>query len=291
MTTRSGSTVPSSTTAGRVVVASGRSGRRRRLFEGVGFVATWVALGFLLPGNSDVYLLVGIPLTIGFQVLVRRRPLRELWVRDGSGFRLDRRGLLLATLLAIVPATFGFLALRAGDWPRMGWHAAAVAGAVAAAYAVRSTSAVAVLRSAALAIAIGVGGNLVVLGGIHVATAAPIELSAVAGTVLKSLALYFPATFLIEEVAFRGALDAHVQHSGDGRGWQTALLVSALWGLWHLPVADGLPLPILFVFLVTWHCAIGVPLSFAWRRTGNLAGPAFAHCAIDAARNALMLGL
>lgn len=255
------------------------------------FVAVWVALGFLLPIGADAYLLLGIPLTIAFQVLLRRRPLRELWVRDGPRFRLDRRGVALAALLATVPAIFGFEALRAGDWPRVGWHVAAVAGALAAAYAVRSTSSVAVLRSAAVAIAIGVGGNLVVLGGIHLATAAPIELSAMVGTVLKSLALYFPATFLIEEVAFRGALDAHLHHPGGGRGWQTALLVSALWGLWHLPVADGMPLPVLVVFLLTWHCAIGVPLSFAWRRNGNLAGPAFAHSVIDAVRNALLLGL
>lgn len=281
----------SKATAVEQPVAATERTPRRRLLEGVGFVAVWVALGFLLPGGDDVYLLVGIPLTVAFQVVVRRRPLRELWVRDGSRFGLDRGGVVLALLLALVPATFGFLALPDGDWPRVGWHVAAVGGAVAAAYAVRSTTVLVILRSAALAIAIGVGGNLLVLGGIHVATAAPIELAAMVGTVLKSLALYLPATFVIEEVAFRGALDAHLHHAGEGRGWRTAVLVSALWGLWHLPVAEGLPLPVLLVFLVTWHCAIGVPLSFAWRRTGNLAGPAFAHSTIDAARNALLLGL
>jgi membrane protease YdiL (CAAX protease family) len=42
---------------------------------------------------------------------------------------------------------------------------------------------------------------------------------------------------------------------------------------------------------VVWHCLVGVPLSFAWRRSGNLAGPALAHAGLDAVRNALMLGL
>ena len=50
-------------------------------------------------------------------------------------------------------------------------------------------------------------------------------------------------TFVLEEVAFRGALDAHVHHEGEGRGWQSALFVSALWGLWHLPISGGCPSP------------------------------------------------
>ena len=39
------------------------------------------------------------------------------------------------------------------------------------------------------------------------------------------------------------------------------------------------------------HIALGVGLSFAWRRTRNLGGPALAHAGIDAVRNATMLGL
>jgi membrane protease YdiL (CAAX protease family) len=70
--------------------------------------------------------------------------------------------------------------------------------------------------------------------------------------------------------------------------------VSALWGLWHLPVASvafGFPLPVLVAELVVLHVALGVPLSFAWRRTRNLAAPALAHAVTDAVRNATMLGL
>lgn len=39
------------------------------------------------------------------------------------------------------------------------------------------------------------------------------------------------------------------------------------------------------------HIVLGVPLSTAWRRSRNLAGPAFAHAVNDAVRNALMLGM
>ena len=130
-----------------------------------------------------------------------------------------------------------------------------------------------------------------VLGCIHLATGTPVHVLAVLETVAKYLLLYFPLTFLIEEVAFRGALDAHVHHAGEGQAWHSAFFVSALWGLWHLPISGGLPLPLLVLELLAVQCLIGVPLSFAWCCTRNLAGPAFAHSAIDAVRNALMLGL
>jgi len=118
-----------------------------------------------------------------------------------------------------------------------------------------------------------------------------VDVFAIVGTVAKYLAVYFPVTFVLEEVAFRGAIDAHVHRPGASRGWQSALFVSALWGLWHLPVSSGMPLPVLVLILVAWHSLVGLPLSRAWRRTGNLAAPAFAHAAIDAVRNALLLGL
>jgi len=62
--------------------------RSRRIAEGVGFVVVWVALGLIFKlGDSlnrqSLYLVIGIPLTIVFQLFVRRRPLRELWVRNG----------------------------------------------------------------------------------------------------------------------------------------------------------------------------------------------------------------
>jgi membrane protease YdiL (CAAX protease family) len=108
----------------------------------------------------------------------------------------------------------------------------------------------------------------------------------------KYSALYFPASFVLEEVTFRGALDEHLHAEGEPRGWQSAILVSVLWGLWHMPVSStGLPWSLQMLQLVAVHVLFGVPLSLAWRRTRNLAGPALAHAVNDAVRNALMLGL
>ncbi len=263
----------------------------RRIVEGLGFVGAWVGLGYLLPWGSEAYLLVGVPLTVLFQVLVRRRPIRELWVRSDTVARdrgPTRRDLAVAALLLLAPLSWGVQAARGGSPWTIPWYAAAVAGAFAASYALRSTTLRAILRCAALPTAVGVVGNLLVVGGLQLAGGAAIDLLTALGSVLKWLLIYYPATFVIEEVAFRGALDAHVHGPGKGRGWASALWVSTLWGLWHLPVSDGMPLPLLVLSLVSWHCLVGVPLSFAWRNSGNLSGPALAHATIDAVRNAVL---
>ena len=265
--------------------------QRRRAIEAVAFVATWVTAGYLLRLSSNGYLLLGIPLTAAFQLGVRRRPLRELFASGTTRFALDRKGGAMATVLAITPGYYAAQAFTSGDWTTFGWYLAAVAGAVAAAFSLRASSILATVRSAALPVAIGGVGMATAYGVVHVATGTPLPAMAALAALAKYTALYYPATFLLEEVAFRGAIDAHVHHDGDPRRWQSAVFVSALWGLWHLPVSSGFPLPVMVVELVVVHVAIGVGLSFAWRRTRNLGGPALAHAVIDAVRNATMLGL
>lgn len=282
------------TTTAREPMGPSRSSstRRRRIAEAVAFVATWVGAGYLLTSSANAYLLLGIPLTLGFQVLVRRRPVRELFAGGTARFHLGTRGLALAAALAVLPGYRATQAAASGDLSLFGWYVAAVAGASCAAFALRAGSVRATLGAAALPIAVGAGGMALVLGSLHLATGTPVSPGALT-TIATYTALYFPATFVLEEVAFRGALDAHVHHQGEAHGWQSAVLVSSLWGLWHLPVSSGLPfpLPLQLAELVAVHVLIGVPLSFAWRRARNLAGPALAHAVIDAVRNALMLGL
>jgi len=258
--------------------------------EAVSFVSVWVAAGYLLPIDANGYLLVGIPLTLALQLLVRRRPVRELFART-TPFALDTRGLVMAAALAIVPLYYALQALAGNGWSLLGWYLAAVAGAFCAAFALRAGSVQGALRSAVLPIAVGASGMALVYGIIHIATQTPLPALAALAAVAKYTALYFPATFLLEEVTFRGALDTHVHHDGEGRGWQSAVFVSTLWGLWHLPVAHGLPFPLQLAELVVVHVGLGVPLSFAWRRTRNLAGPGLAHAFNDAVRNAFMIGL
>lgn len=265
--------------------------RRRRIMEVVVFVVVWVAAGYVLPITSDGYLLLGIPLTIAFQLLVRRRPLRELFASDTTRFALDGPGRVLAAVLAVVPVVFVVRALSVGSWVNAGWYLAATGGAVCAAFALRNCSARSALRSAALPMVLGSTGMAAVYSGLHLATGTPISASVVVTVIVQYSLIYFPATFLLEEVSFRGALDAHVHHEGERRGLMSALLISVLWGLWHLPVSNGLPFPIQMGELVVVHILLGVPLSLAWRRTRNLSGPALAHAVNDAVRNAFMVGL
>ena len=78
------------------------------MLEGLAFVAGWVAIGYIFDLGTTlnrhcVYLLIGIPLTIVFQLVIRKRPLRELWVRGGP--RLSFRSVLapVTVVLMIVP--------------------------------------------------------------------------------------------------------------------------------------------------------------------------------------------
>ncbi len=277
--------------AGRAPVPLPGTSPRRRVLEAVAFVAVWMSAGYLLGLSSNAYLLLGIPLTAAFQLGVRRRPLRELFAAGTTRFALDRNGVAIAAVLAITPGYYAGGAFTAGDWTTFGWYLAAMVGAVAAAFSVRASSILATVRSAAVPVAVGATGMVAVFGAVHIATGTPLPALAALGALAKYTALYYPATFALEEVAFRGAIDAHVHHDGDRRGWQSAVLVSALWGLWHLPVSAGFPLPWMVLELVVVHVALGVWLSFSWRRTRNLGGPALAHAINDAVRNATMLGL
>lgn len=265
--------------------------RRRRHLEAGLFVSVWVAAGYLLGLSSNAYLLLGIPLTVVFQRLVRRRPLRELWLPGTATVTWNMRCVLVAAGLGAAPIVLAVSAARAQDWSGAGWYAAAAVGAVGAATALTAGTYRGALRSALLPIAIGATGMATVYGAIHLIEGAPLSTSGALLALVRYAALYFPAAFMLEEVSFRGAIDSHAHHDGDAQRWGTAIYVSALWGLWHLPVSHAFALPVQAAELVVVHVLLGVPLSIAWRRTRNLAGPALAHGVNDAVRNAVMVGL
>jgi membrane protease YdiL (CAAX protease family) len=103
---------------------------------------------------------------------------------------------------------------------------------------------------------------------------------------LTSILAYLPAMFLIEEVAFRGAVDSHVHHQGDKYWVPSAIYVSALWGVWHAPMFGW----DIIVTLLWVQIAVGVFLSTFWRKSGNLGVPAGTHALIDTVRNVLSGG-
>ena len=77
----------------------------RRYIEVLVFVALWMALGWTFHLDTNSYLLIGVPLVVLFQRFVRRRPLRQLWVRDAAAVRLGLVGIAIAVFLMLAPGS------------------------------------------------------------------------------------------------------------------------------------------------------------------------------------------
>lgn len=248
-------------------------------------VGGWMALGAAFRLSAEGYLLLGIPIMIAFQVVIARRPLRALWLRQAPPMTFSPTSIVAIVVVAIPAVIVAARGVQGGDPVLALYGGAATVGAVGAVYAMRAmdrdavrttvhTTLItgAVLVSVMVAYRIASGGSSGNLSGAVVAA-------------VISVATYLPVVFVLEEVFFRGLLDPYLQGSSTASGRASALYGSALWGIWHLPVASvdlgALTIP----YLIAVHTVIGYPLVTAWRRTGNLAVPGIAHTVIDALRN------
>jgi membrane protease YdiL (CAAX protease family) len=267
----------------------------RRYIEVLAFVGLWMALGWIFHLDTNSYLLIGVPLVVLFQRFVRQRPLRQLWVRDAAAFRLGLVGSVIAVFLILSPGyDLIFVAVPKKSWIVVLWFLCAVAGAVFAAFAITQQRASAARRafpSFISAVLIGMAIMATSALASHHGIGVPLSKLFL---LLKQFLLYFTVTFVLEEVAFRGALDSHIYQlptDGQQRGgsaWVSAIFVSALWGIWHLPLlptGGGAAFAAAIPVLIIVHTLTGVPLSFCWRASGTLVLPAAAHALIDSYRN------
>jgi membrane protease YdiL (CAAX protease family) len=273
-----------------------------RILHAVAFLAVWMSLGWLFHLTAYTYLLTGIPLCLIFQKWVRREPLLSCWVRNSPDFHFDWTTLLLAAGFLILPVTDLVATWSQSDWSLRLYFVSAAAGAFGAAFALRHFTKVA-LRSLLLCLATA--------GVFHTALIVLIALlnhfmkhESPSGSLhpVRMLGgqffILFPVCFMVAEVAFRGVLDSHIHHPEDSaswlspKSWGSAALLSVLWGWWHLPILPashsasqliGLIIGLPMVMMVP-----GIAFSLFWRRTGNLAVPAFVHALIDALRNVLI---
>jgi hypothetical protein len=209
--------------------------RARRLAEAIAFVGLWIALGYALRLDGNAYLILGIPLTVVFQVLVRRGRLEDLWVQGGRPFgrsfvpALTAGAALAAALLFVTPVG----SLGPGLW-------AAIVGAFGAVYALRQANAGTArdaLGCVAIVAVIGIAIEASSAIGRGLSDRSPAERLAVGALYLP---LQFAIMFLLEEVSFRGAIDSHVHRGGESMGLFSAGAVSGMWGLWHLPLVAEL---------------------------------------------------
>jgi membrane protease YdiL (CAAX protease family) len=275
------------TQVGRSIPATTVDTRLARAVIATLVIGGYMALGFAIGLSAEGYLLAGIPITIAFQVLVVRRPLRALWLRDAPPVTFTPRSVVATVVVAIAPAIVAVGGIRAGNAVLMAYGLAAMFGAVGAIYAIRAMDRDAVratiratMITSAILVSIMVSYRLV-SGGFDG------NLATSFATAMISVATYLPVVFVMEEVLFRGLLDPYLHGSTPGPDRASALYGSALWGIWHLPVMS-VALGVWTVpYLVAVHTALGYVLVTAWRRSGNLAAPGSAHAVSDALRNAV----
>ena len=239
--------------------------------------------------DVNTYLLLGMPITIVFQVVVARRPLRELWLRHGQPLRFDRWSAALFLLFLIGPIQAAISGVRINNWPVVIYGLVAILGACGAAFAFRVLE-TSNLRELGLLMLLIVPIGLVRLLLQYSTGHTGLGDLALAGRFwveIQSLLFYIPAVFVAEEVFFRGALDSYLHEGETGMGWISAAFVSVLWGLWHMPIVGPLSFTVIAV-LVGSQLVMGLILSWLWRQTGNLSMPGTVHAIIDAVRNALL---
>ncbi len=251
-----------------------------------------MCLGWFLRLGDEAYLLSGIPLVLIFQSFVRRRPLRELWVRNSDRFRLRAAGIVAALAFLVIPACAVVITLSKREWTQSAFLAAACAGAIGAGFSVQHVRLALSPRALwpfVAATLVGVGS--MAIGAVWQARSPWLTASKLPDLFISFLT-YIPVCFALEEVVFRGALDTHVwvPESSRAQAWISAFAVSSLWGLWHLPtVREQTPMSLLASapILILFHAFDGALIAFSWRASGSLLLPAIYHSITDAYRDAI----
>lgn len=276
--------------------------RPRRFLIVTVVVAVYIGLGFLLRLNLAEYQLLGIPLVLVFQWGIQRQPLRALWVRSAPPLRLDTRFFLLWVLFSLVPAYEVLTAVTRLNLANAALYGAGIAGAFGLAYALRAMRAINVRQLGLCLLTAGVVGILPQLLAVLLPSVLHLHIGAGQPNALGKPALWpnlqtgaetllwgLSAGFIIEEVFFRGALDTYLHRGERGTGWLSAIFISALWGVWHLPGQTIRPGHLLstIVGLLVAQILVGVPLSYWWRKSGNLTVNNTTHAVLDAVRTTL----
>ena len=249
------------------------------------FMVVYVSLGFLLRLEAISYLLLGIPLTLVFQLFIVRQPLHKLWLRDGERFHLNKLGWTI-TLCFIAFPIYKAIELATQDkltLLSLGYYSAAILGAFGAGYCysnfTKKTAKDFLLCFLIIAVLRMSWHFFPYIFGNH-------EFNPDYIRGIESLLTYIPVAFVVEEVVFRGMLDTYINQSKKQNSFWSAIFISCIWGLWHLPLSLDIN-PLWIVVLPLRASLWGICLSIFWRKTGNLAVPGFSHAFVDAIRDSL----
>lgn len=256
-----------------------------RYLQTILFMVVYISLGFLLRLKTEAYLLLGIPLTIIFQLLVAKQPIHKLWLRDKQKFHLNKLGWVISLFFLVYPIykTVTDIMSDTCSFAHLGFDLAVILGAFIAGFCYSNMTKT-TIKEFFLCFAIAGLIRMSLYFIPLVMGKAGYNLDYVSG--LKSLLTYVPVAFVVEEVIFRGMLDTYIQPLKNKFGIWSALFISCLWGLWHIPLSNG-ENPIWFVIATSMTISLwGIILSIFWRRSGNLAVPGFSHALADAIRDA-----
>lgn len=251
------------------------------------FIAVYISLGFLLQLETVSYLLLGIPLTVMFQLIIVRQPLHKLWLRDSDKFHLNKLGWIV-TLCFLVFPIYQITQLVIHNKltvMSLGFYSATALGAFGVGYCYSNLKKNTV-KDFFLCFGIAVVIRISLYFFPFIIGNNEFNPDYIRG--IKSLLIYIPIAHIVEEVVFRGMLDTYIHQSNKTNGLLSALYISCIWGLWHLPISMDGKNSIWFIIIRSITISLwGVLLSIFWRRTGNLAVPIFPHAFADAIRDGL----
>lgn len=250
------------------------------------FVGVWMAAGWVWKLDANQYLLLGVPLTILFQLFVARRPLLSAWVREAPPMKINAQWVIVSAALAALPVyELAHLELPR-QWVIGCWLVCSILGAPAAAYAIQNYNRRVARTIPAIVLLVVILAALMTAGTLFQKGLAVRGVGNALLHGLFSTMTYFTVCFFLEEVTFRGVLDAYIYRPSDKRGFGSAVFVAFLWGVWHLPIAPLTESLIQTTFqLGLMHMIVGVPLALSWRVGGSLLVPAAAHAVLDGVRN------
>lgn len=246
----------------------------------------YISLGFVLKLETISYLLLGVPLTVIFQTFVVRDPLHKLWLRNEEKFRLNKSGWIITLCFIIFPVYKIIESIMQDRLTllNLGYYSSAAFGAFGAGYCYGNftkKTAKDFLLCFGIIIVLRISFYFFpLIIGKH--ESAPDYMRG-----FMAVLTYIPVAFVVEEVVFRGMLDSYIHRSEKTTNLWSALFISCIWGLWHLPLSMQSGTTIWFIVGPLTISLWGIVLSVFWRRTGNLAVPGFSHAFADAIRDSL----
>ena len=206
------------------------------------FVLGWMVIHFELKLSPLAGQYVGLPLILGFQLAIARRPIWQLWAFDTARFRLRKPYVILAIVLlalASILVTFASNRVLANTSQRLGLCALVALGVWPASYALQEQDQANLRRALPWVVAVISFGVIWRVAWTMASVLQPPHLTFSRIEDLLTMWLCeFIGLFLFDEVVFRGALDPYLRGSESGKvhPWFSALFIAVLWALWHLPV-------------------------------------------------------